>query len=166
MISINLIPNTGGRPCTSPLGCGHDPHAAPQPCTTKDSRRTRARATANTLDSVRDHQPSKGMVLMTDAPPSSPALEGIASLDAVVHRCCHKGQNQCRCHTSATVAATRARPPCAYSLQRTTHALPALALYFGLLIGCSGIGLSVQQLVWIWISRGKNRGCGPVHPWL
>ena len=135
-----FIPNTGGRPCTSPLGCsldpsGLDPHAAPQPCTTKDSRRTRARATAHTLDSVRDHQPSTGTVLTTDAPPSSPALEGIASLDVLVHRCCHHGQNHCRSHTSAT--------PCAYSLQRTTHALPASALH--VLIGCSGIGLSVQQ---------------------
>jgi hypothetical protein len=33
---------------------------------------------------------------------SSPALEGIASLDVVVHCCCHCGRNHCRCHMSAT----------------------------------------------------------------
>ena len=136
VISINLIPNTGGCPCTLPLGCGHDPHAAPPPCTAKDSRRTRARATANTLDSVRDHLPFKGTVRMTDAPPSSPALEGIAPLDVVVHRCCHCGRNHCRCHTSATPM--RVFSPADHTRIASTRIL--------VLIGCSGIGLSVQHI--------------------
>ena len=141
MTSINLIPNTGGCSCTSSLGCGHVPHAAPQSCTAKESRRTRARVT--TLGSRRDHQPSKGTVLTTDAPPSSPALDGIASLDVLVHRCCHHGQNHCRSHTSAT--------PMRVSLQRTTHALPAPALHL--------LNAFINRLLWHW-SVGPT-GYGP-----